>query len=107
MLERGKRNVARFQSQVCGLNWAQKESTPATYKFWKVGSNWTLWDFLTSILLQNIKKTEGDTLETLKFFGKSLTVPKKTERGNSTVSSGFVYYAKKGMNDYISVPWAK
>ena len=46
----------------------------------------TLWALLTYILLQNIKKLERGT----KKFEKSRTVPKKIERGDPLVSSGFV-----------------
>ena len=28
----------------------------------------TLWDFLSSVLLQNVKKIKGDSLETYKIF---------------------------------------
>ena len=40
----------------------------------------TLWDFLTSILSQNIKKLKGDPLGENFFFEKSLNA-EKTERG--------------------------
>ena len=36
-----------------------------------------LWGFSTSILSQNTKKSKGEIF----IFGKSLAVPKKTERG--------------------------
>ena len=56
----------------------------------------TLWALLTYILLQNITKTrKGDSFETLKNFRKkSRTMPKKIERGDPLVSSGFVGYVK-------------
>ena len=42
----------------------------------------TLWDFLTSILSQNIKKCKGGTLWGKNFFRKSLAVPKKMKGGS-------------------------
>ena len=43
----------------------------------------TLWDFLTSILSQNIKKNAGGTLWGKNFFRKkSLAVPKKMKGGS-------------------------
>ena len=63
----------------------------------------TLWTLLTYILLQNIKKLKtrkGDSLETLKNFSKkSRTMPKKIERGDPLVSSGFVGYVKIVKNE--------
>ena len=61
----------------------------------------TLWDSLTYILLQNIKKLEGgDSFETLENFRKKFrTMPKKIERGDPLVSSGFVGYVKKVKNE--------
>ena len=45
----------------------------------KILKKGTLWDFLTFVLLQNIKKIERRTLwGHLKNFGKSLTKPKKS-----------------------------
>ena len=41
------------------------------------GKGGTLLDLLTYILLQNIKKLEGDPLRTFKIFKKSRLVPKK------------------------------
>ena len=56
----------------------------------------TLCDLLTYMQLQNIKKkSKRDPFETLKKFGKSRTVPKKSKRGDPLVSSGFVGYLKK------------
>ena len=50
-------------------------------------------------MLQNIKKLEGGSFETLKFLRKKFrTVPKKIERG-LLVSSGFVSYVKKVKNE--------
>ena len=41
----------------------------------------TLWDFYTSILLQNIKNIEGTLLETLKsFFGEKVSQSQKGVR---------------------------
>ena len=40
------------------------------------------------------KTRKGDSLETLKNFRKSHTMPKKIERGDPLVSSGFVGYVK-------------
>ena len=56
---------------------------------------WTLWDFLTSILSQNIKKMQGGPFGENFFRKKSLAVPKKNERGEPLVSPGMVCYAKK------------
>ena len=54
-----------------------------------------LWAFSTSLQLQNIKKKlKGDPLKTKK-IRKNLIVPKKIERGDPLVSSGFVGYVKK------------
>ena len=51
-----------------------------------------VWGFSTSILSQNIKKLKvGKFL----FSAKSLTMPKKTERGDPLVSPGMVCYAGK------------
>ena len=59
-----------------------------------------LWALLTYILLQNIKKLEkGTLLRHLKVFKKSRTVPKKIERGDPLVPSGFVGYVKKVKNE--------
>ena len=55
----------------------------------------TLWDFPTSILLQNSKKIEGGTLWAKNFPEKSLAVPKKIGRGDLLVSPGMVWYAGK------------
>ena len=60
----------------------------------------TLWALLTYILLQNIKKLKrGTLLRHEKNFEKSRTVPKKIERGDPLVSSGFVGYVKKVKNE--------
>ena len=45
------------------------------------------------------KILKGDSFETLKILKKNRTVPKKTERGDPLVSSGFVGYVKKGKNE--------
>ena len=58
-----------------------------------------LWAFSTSLQLQNIKKLKGDPLETKNFEKKSLMAPKKIERGDPLVSSGFVGYVKKVKNE--------
>ena len=60
---------------------------------WKGG---TLWNSLTYILLQNKKNSKGGLFWDLKKFSKKIrTVPKKIERGDLLVSSGFVGYVKK------------
>ena len=41
----------------------------------------TLWDLLTYIQLQNIKKLEGGPFGDIKKFSKSRTVPKKSKGG--------------------------
>ena len=41
----------------------------------------TLWDFSTSILLQNSKKIEGEPFGKINFSKKSLAVPKKMKGG--------------------------
>ena len=46
------------------------------------------------------KTRRGDSFETLKYFRKKFrTVPKKIERGDPLVSSGFVGYVKKVKNE--------
>ena len=45
------------------------------------------------------KTRKGDSFETLKKFRKSRTVPKKIERGDPLVFSGFVGYVKKVKNE--------
>ena len=46
------------------------------------------------------KTRRGDSFETLKNFRKKIrTVPKKIERGDPLVSSGFVGYVKKVKNE--------
>ena len=56
----------------------------------------TLWDLLTYIQLQNMKKNRrGDPFETLKNFSKkSRTVPKKS-KGHPLGTSGFVGFLEK------------
>ena len=61
-----------------------------------------LWNFSTSILLQNSKKMKG-ALCWKKFLKKSRTVPKKNLKGDPLVSSGIVCYAG---NLFGSVPRA-
>ena len=39
---------------------------------------WTLWDFLTSIVLQNIETNEGGPFRAIQSFKKSRIVPKKS-----------------------------
>ena len=66
----------------------------------KRGANWrakrgTLWDFLTSIMLQNIGKIEAEILwRHEQFSKKKFHAEKKLKRG-VIVSSGIVWYAKK------------
>ena len=52
----------------------------------------TLWDLLTYLQLQNMKKLE-------EISKKSRTVPKKIERGTLLVPSGFVGYLEKVKNE--------
>ena len=60
----------------------------------------TLWNFPTSILSQNSKKLKGGPFgDKKKFRKKSCTVPKKTQRGDPIVSSGFVSYDKNGVTE--------
>ena len=54
----------------------------------------TFWDFLTSILSQNIKKMQGDPLAKF-FFRKKSRSAEKNERGEPLVSPGTVCYAEK------------
>ena len=61
----------------------------------KKNNGGTLWDFPTPILTQNSKKIEEGTLWGKNFPEKSLTVPKKIERGDPLVSPGMVCYAEK------------
>ena len=60
----------------------------------------TLWNFPTSILSQNSKKLKGGPFgDKKKFRKKSRTVPKKTQRGDPIVSSGFVSYDKNRVTE--------
>ena len=59
----------------------------------------TIWNFPTSILSQNSKKLKGTLWRQKKFRKKSRTVPKKTQRGDPIVSSGFVSYDKNGVTE--------
>ena len=52
----------------------------------------TLWDFLTSILSQNMKKLKKTKIF---IFGKKSHNAEKNERGESLVSHGMVCYAEK------------
>ena len=72
---------------------------------WKGG---TLWDLLTYILLQNIKKLEGGLFWDLKKFSKKIShsAEKKIERGDPLVSSGFVGYVKKVKKNERGDPFA-
>ena len=54
----------------------------------------TLWDFLTSILSQNIKKMQGGPFGEIFFEKKSRSV-EKNEWGEPLVSPGTVCYAEK------------
>ena len=58
----------------------------------------TLLDLLPYIPFQNIKKLEGGPLETKK-SKKSRTVPKKTQRGDPMVASGFVSFDENGVTE--------
>ena len=62
----------------------------------------TLWDFLTSILSQNIKKNAGGPFEEKKFRKKCLAVPKKNWKGDSSVLPGMVCYAEKQVKPFWS-----
>ena len=67
----------------------------------------TLWDFLTSILSQNIKKMQGGPFEEKKFRKKNpkkivSQCRKKIERGDSLVSPGMVCYAEKQVKPFWS-----
>ena len=57
--------------------------------------------FINIHSVANYQKTRrGDSFETLKNFRKKFrTVPKKIERGDPLVSSGFVGYVKKVKNE--------
>ena len=63
----------------------------------------TLWALLKYILLQNIKKLERDSFETLKNFRKKVAQCRKKNRkgggGGTLVSSGFVGYVKIVKNE--------
>ena len=59
----------------------------------------TLWALLTYILLQNIKKLEKDSFETLKNFRKKVAQCRKNQKGGRLVSSGFVGYVEKVKNE--------
>ena len=58
----------------------------------------TLWDFLTSILSQNIKKNARGTFGEKLFSEKKSRSAEKNERGESLVSPGMVCYAEKQEN---------
>ena len=68
-----------------------------------------LWDLLTYILMQNIKKTRRGTLLRHKNFSKKLHSAEKIERGGPLVSSGFVGSVKKlkmkGVPFALSLHW--
>ena len=57
--------------------------------------------FINILSVAKYQKTRrGDSFETLKNFRKKFrTVPKKNERGDPLVSSGFVAYVKKVKNE--------
>ena len=55
--------------------------------------------FLTSNLLQNIEKTEGDSLEIFKKFWKKSQCLKKIKRGDPLVWPSLVRYVKNGVNE--------
>ena len=68
----------------------------------------TLWDLLTYILLQTIKKR--GPFETLKKFQKKLHSAEKNRKGNPLVSSGFVGFLEKAKKNKrgpfgLSLPW--
>ena len=63
----------------------------------------TLWDFSTSILLQNSKKIKGETLLWKKYFLKKSRSDEQNLKGDPLVSSGIVCYAG---NLFGSVAWA-
>ena len=56
---------------------------------------WTLWEFSTSILSQNVKKLKGDPFGKIFFPEKKSHNAEKTERGDPLVSPGMVCYAGK------------
>ena len=56
----------------------------------------TLFDFQTSMLLQNIKKLKGGTIS--KIFEKKSHSAEKNQKGDPLVSAGFVGYVKKVKN---------
>ena len=59
-----------------------------------------LWDLLTYIVLQNIKKLETrDSFETIKNFRKKSHIAEKIKRGDLLVPSGFVGYVKNVKNE--------
>ena len=55
----------------------------------------TLWDFLTSILSQNIKKNAGGPFGEIFFRKKVSQCRKKNEKGEPLVSPGMVCYPEK------------
>ena len=89
-------------------NWKQKqthffETKNGFFPFGKCRSaekckSGTLWDLLTYILFQNIKKTRRGTFETLKNFKKVAQCRKKIER-DPLVLSDFVGYLKQVKNE--------
>ena len=71
-----------------GLNWRAKRGT--------------LWDFSTSILLQNIKIMRVS----LKMFRKSLSVPEEVGRGGPFSLVRFLMSGQNVFECLSSVPWA-
>ena len=66
---------------------------------------WGLWDFLTSILLQNFrKKLKGDPLETLKKQKKwkfsNFIVPKNLEKGTLWEITSFIFQTNAHSRNY-------
>ena len=51
--------------------------------------------FLTSIVAKHLKIGKGEPFHDIFFSKKSLTMPKKSERGDPLVSPGNVCYAEK------------
>ena len=55
-----------------------------------------LWDSITYILLQNIKKLEGGLFWDIKKFSKKISHSAETSwKGDPLVSSGFLSYVKR------------
>ena len=82
----------KLEERPCGEKYFSRNKVSQWRKNTKRG---TLWDFSTSIMSQNIKKLNGGAFGENLCLKKSLTMPKKTEKGDLLVSPDIVCYAEK------------